>query len=164
MSTPEAPLESLFTEGGPGSRIMHRFRLLHPELGVASGRAAVTLGALSWLPLLILSGSQGLLLGGAKIPFVKDIAAQARFLLAVPLLLLADIPVGFRLREMVRQFLNSGLVQEQDRTRFETILIDAVAIRDSRIAEIVVGGIGLHCNLFKFRARAATAGEHLVYA
>ena len=150
MSTREAPLESLFTEGGPGFRMMHRLRLLHPEVQVASGRAAVTLAALSWLPLLILSASQGLLLGGAKIPFVKDIAAQARFLLAVPLLVLADIPVGFRLREMVRQFLNSRLVQEQDRTRFEEILIDAVAIRDSRIAEIVVVALAYIATFLNF--------------
>ena len=126
MSIREAFLESPLTEGGPGSSMMRRLRLLHPELGVASGRAAVTLAALSWSPLLILSASQGLLFGGAKIPFVKDIGAQARCLLAVPLLVLVDIPVGFRLREMVRQFLNSGVVQEQDRMRFETILIDAL--------------------------------------
>jgi hypothetical protein len=150
MTTREAPLESLFTEGGPGSGMMHRFRLLHPELGVASGRAAVTLAALSWLPLLILSASQGLLLGGAKIPFVKDIAAQARFLLAVPLLVLADIPVGFRLREMVRQFLNSRLVREQDRSRFEEMLIDAVAIRDARIAEIVVVALAYIATFLNF--------------
>jgi hypothetical protein len=40
---------------------------------------------------------------------VKAIAAQSRFLVAVTLLVLADIPVGFRLREMVWQFLSSGL-------------------------------------------------------
>jgi hypothetical protein len=117
---------------------MRRLRLLHPQLEVASVRAAITLAALSWLPLLILSAAQGLLFGGAEITFVKDIAAQTRFLLAVPLLVLADIPVGFRLREMARQFLTSGLVQRQDRSRFQEIVIDAVVIRDSRLAEIVV--------------------------
>jgi hypothetical protein len=150
MSAPETPLESLFTEGGPGARLMHRLRLLHPELEVGSVRAAVTLAALSWLPLLILSASQGLLLSGAKIAFLRDIAAQTRFLLAVPLLVLADIPVGFRLREMVRQFLSSGLVQDHDRSKFEEMLVDAVAIRDSRLAEIVVVALSYVATFLNF--------------
>jgi hypothetical protein len=138
MTTAETSLEALFTQGGPGARMMHRLRLLNPDLEMASWRAAFTLAILSWLPLLVLTALEGLLVGGSKIPFVKDIAAHTRFLLAVPLLVLADIPVGFRLREMVRQFLRSGLIREPDRTRFEQILVDAVALRDSRLAEIVV--------------------------
>jgi hypothetical protein len=138
MSIRETALESLFTQGGPGARIMRRFHLLHPELGVASTRAALILAVVTWVPLLIFSAIQGLLVNGAKIPFLEDIAAQTRFLLAVPLLVLADIPVGFRMREMVRHFLNSGLIRERDRGRFGEILVQAVEVRDSRTSEIVV--------------------------
>ncbi|HUA32949.1 MAG TPA: hypothetical protein VMA09_05045 [Candidatus Binataceae bacterium] len=138
MSNREEPLESLFTEGGPGAAILRRLRLLNPELGVASDRAAIVLATLCWVPLLILSAAQGLVLGGAKIPFLKDIAAQTRFLLAVPMLMLAEIPVGFRLREMVKHFLNAGLIRDSERERFGEILVDSVRIRDSRIAELVV--------------------------
>jgi hypothetical protein len=141
MSRREVPLESWFTQGGPGAAIMRRFRLVHPELGVGSGRAALALATVSWLPLLTFSAMQGYLFSGATIPFYKNIAAQTRFLLAVPILILADIPVGLRLREMVHHFLNSGLIRENERERFGAILFDAIEARDSRIAGILVASL-----------------------
>jgi hypothetical protein len=38
-------------EGGPGDAVMKRQRLIRPELGVASGRTAIILATLTWLPL-----------------------------------------------------------------------------------------------------------------
>jgi hypothetical protein len=141
LAIKEAPVDFLFTQGGPGGVILNRLHLLHPQLGVASRRAALVLAALTWVPLFVLSAAQGLLLSGAQIPFLEDIAAHARFLLAVPVLVLAEIPIGFRLREMVRQFLDSGLVREEEMARFTQILDDVLTVRDSRIAEIVILGL-----------------------
>jgi hypothetical protein len=69
-------------EGGPGNALMKRLRLIRPELGAASGRTAIILALLTWLPLLVLSLIEGLAFGGAKIPFLYDLAAHARFLVA----------------------------------------------------------------------------------
>jgi hypothetical protein len=134
----KTPLEALLTQGGPGGAILHRLHLLQPQLGVGSRRTAVVLAAATWVPLLALSAAQGTLAAGASIPFIEDLAAHTRFLLAVPVLALAGIPIGFRLREMVRQFLNSGLVRDEERPRFIEILVDSIRIRDSRWAEIAV--------------------------
>ena len=88
-------------EGGPGDALMKRLRLIRPEFGAASARTAISSAALTWLPLLVFSSIEGLALGGARIPFLYDLAAHARFLVAVPILVLAEIPIGRRLRGVV---------------------------------------------------------------
>jgi len=72
------------TEGGPGAAFMKRIHLVHPERGAGLGRTALILMAITWVPLFVLCGFEGLLFGRVKMPFFYDIAAHARFLLAVP--------------------------------------------------------------------------------
>src|SRR5215472_11506188 len=67
------------TEGGPGTAFMKRVRLIHPELGAGSGRTALILMALTWVPLCVLCLIEGLAFGGVQLPFFLDIAAHARF-------------------------------------------------------------------------------------
>jgi hypothetical protein len=139
VNTSSTPAQSLFlTQGGPGAAAMIRLRLVHPERGLASPRTALVLICLTWLPLFVLSTLQGYLFSGARIPFLFDIAVHARFLLAAPILLLAEVPIGLRLRDMVRQFTDAGLVRREDTSRFSEIMLDSQAIRDSRIAEVAV--------------------------
>jgi len=114
--------ERLLMEGGPGDALMKRLRLIRPEFGAASARTAIILAALTWLPLLLFSLIEGLALGGAKIPFLYDIAAQVRFLIAVPILVLAEIPIGRRLREVAKHFLNAGLVRETEQKQFASFV------------------------------------------
>jgi hypothetical protein len=105
------------TEGGPGSSVMKRLHLVHPELGTGAMRTAVCLIALTWAPLFLLCLLEGLALRGVRVPFVYDIAAHARFLLAVPVLVLADIPIGVRLRQVVRQFIAAHLIRENEKAK-----------------------------------------------
>jgi len=126
------------TTGGPGAGLLLRLRLIRPELGVGSPRTAIVLAAVTWLPLLILSIIGGVALGGCQIPFLRDIAAQTRFLFALPVLLLAEGTVGARLREMVAHLLDAGLVLPKDIPRFAEVVEDALRIRDSRRAELIV--------------------------
>jgi hypothetical protein len=126
------------TEGGPGTAFMKRLRLIHPEMGAGSARTALILTALIWFPLCVLCLIQGLAFSGVKLPFFYDLAAQIRFLLAVPVLVLADIPVGARLRQVVQHFLAAGLIREQDLTKFGGIALDTLRFRDARAAGIAV--------------------------
>lgn len=117
---------------------MKRLRLVHPELGVGSTRTAVLLAALTWLPLFLFSIADGLAVGGVKIPFARDIAAHTRFLIAVPILVLADIPIGLGLRGAVQRFINNDLVRVDQQKQFGRILIDALRWRDSRFVELIL--------------------------
>jgi hypothetical protein len=125
-------------EGGPGDALMKRLRLIRPEFGAASARTAIRLAALTWLPLLVVSSIEGLALGGARIPFLYDLAAHARFLVAVPILVLVEIPIGRRLRKVAKRFLDAGLVRDEDRKRFASCVVDTVWFRDWRPAELTV--------------------------
>ena len=125
-------------EGGPGDALMKRLRLIRPEFGAASARIAISLAALTWLPLLVFSSIEGLALGGARIPFLYDLAAHARFLVAVPILVLAEIPIGRRLQNAAKRFLDMGLVRDEERKRFASCFDDTMRFRDWRLAELTV--------------------------
>jgi len=125
-------------EGGPGDALMKKLRLIRPEFGAASARTAIILAALTWLPLLLLSAIEGLTVVGARIPFLYDIAAHARFLVAVPILVLAEIPIGRRLREVTKHFLNAGLVRDAEQKQFASYVVDTVRFHDSRFAEMTL--------------------------
>ncbi len=135
---PELDLAFSLTEGGPGTAFMKRLRLIHPEMGAGSARTALILMALIWLPLCILCLIEGVAFGGVKLPFSHDLAAHTRFLLAVPVLVLADIPVGARLRQVVRHFLAAGLIREKDLAKVGGIALDTLRFRDSRVAELTL--------------------------
>ena len=133
-SSTELDLGFSLTEGGPGTAFMKRLRLIHPELGASSARTALILMTLIWVPLCVLCLIEGVAFSGVKLPFFCDIAAHTRFLLAVPVLVLADIPVGARLRQVVRHFVVAHLIREEDLTKFQAIVLDTLRFRDARVA------------------------------
>jgi hypothetical protein len=137
-SSADLVLAFSLTEGGPGTAFMKRLHAIHPELGASSARTALILMVLIWVPLCVLCLVEGLAFSGAKLPFFHDIAAHTRFLVAVPVLVLADIPIGARLRQVVRHFLTAHLVREEDLTKFQAIVLDTLRFRDARVAEMTL--------------------------
>jgi hypothetical protein len=128
-------------EGGPGTGVMKRLRMIRPEMGRGSLRTALILAVLTWLPLLLLSVVDGVAFGHVKMPFVRDLFAHVRFLFTVPVLVLAEIPIGDRTRAVIRHLIEAPLVSEKDLPRFERIVIDTMRMRDSRAAGLVILGL-----------------------
>ena len=63
----------------------------------------------AWLPLLLLSLIGGHALGGAiKVPFLHDIEAHVRFLVALPVLIAAELVLHLRIRPAVLKFVRAG--------------------------------------------------------
>ena len=63
----------------------------------------LVISLLAWLPLLVLSVVEGQALGGrAAVPFLLDVEAHVRFLVALPLLIVAELVVHQRMRFVVR--------------------------------------------------------------
>jgi len=62
----------------------------------------------------------------------------ARLLIALPLLILAELVVHQRLRPVVRQFLERGLIPEASRPRFDAALPSAMRLRNSVVAEALL--------------------------
>src|SRR6201987_289916 len=83
-------------DGGPLDRLQRRLGLMKLEAPLIVRRALV-FSLVAWLPLLILSALQGTLLTNVKIPFLYDPSVHIRFLLSVPLLIVAEVVIGPRI-------------------------------------------------------------------
>jgi hypothetical protein len=138
MAVPEpASRELLPTERGPTYRIEKRRELMRENSPRVIRRAFVSI-CLTWLVLLALAAFQGFAVGHrVPVPFLRDIALHARFILAVPLLLLAENIVGPRLAHAAVHFITSGVVIEQDFSRFDSAVGRALALCDSTLVRFI---------------------------
>ena len=81
--------------------------------------------------MLVLSLMQGKAYGtSVKVVFLRDIAVNVRFLIAVPILILAESGIDKTWRLLVHHFLQSGLVTEKERPAFEAIIAKTIRWRD----------------------------------
>jgi hypothetical protein len=69
---------------------------------------------------------------------MKDVASHVRFLLAMPLLIGAELIVHERLRIVAKMFIERHVIPENERSRFESAVASALRLRDSKIAEVVL--------------------------
>jgi hypothetical protein len=139
--------EFLLTAGGPTYR-------LETWLGLnrRGNILRVFLSAsLTWLPLLFLSVVQQNAIGHhVQISFVRDFAVHARFLLAVPLLLLSEEFLGLRLAHTARNFVDSGLICESDWGCYDDAVRKGLYWRDSTLAEVALYALSFAITLSVF--------------
>lgn len=145
--------------GGPLYQLFRKAHLSGDALELARNRV-LTVTAFLWLPLLILSVSQGLALGTkVALPFLRDIEAQARFLILVPLLVAAELIVHQRLRLTAIQFLRRGLIPDDARARFDAAVDATIRLRNSVLAELamlaVIYAVGIRFSVSQHAALEA---------
>ncbi len=147
MSTPTSssphpilkePGDFSLVSGGPLFQLWRRTRLSGDDLQWPQ-RRVLTLVVLAWLPLLVLSLANGTAWGtGIELAFLKDVEIQTRMLVALPLLIAAELSVHQRMRPMVRAFLDRGLVTGQARAQFDAAIDSAMRLRNSVTAEVLI--------------------------
>jgi hypothetical protein len=124
--------------GGPLFQLLRRSHLSGNALELLQQRIIV-ISLLAWLPLLVLSVVEGRALGGSvAVPFLWDVDVHIRFLVALPLLIVAELVVHERMRFVVRQFLERNLIPESGLTRFEAAIASAFRLRNSVLAEVLL--------------------------
>jgi len=124
--------------GGPAHGLQQRLGLVGPASFHPARRTLVAI-LVTWVVLLVLSAVQGLAIGGGvKIPFLYDYAAYARFLIAIPVLIVAEGLIEPRIARVAAHFGRSGLVAESDRPAYEAALDRGTKMRDSVLAEGVL--------------------------
>ena len=134
----EEPIDFSLVQGGPLFQLCRRARLCDDAFGLLRRRIVAGI-ALTWLPLLVLSLLDGKALGHAvRVPFLCDVDTHARFLLALPLLMVAELVVHKRLRNTVRQLLESPLVTGAGRPKIEAAIASALRWRNSVLAEVLL--------------------------
>jgi len=90
--------------GGPLFQLFRRSHLSGDALELLQQRILV-ITLLAWLPLLALSALGGEALGGrAAVPLLLDVEVHVRFLVALPLLIVAELLVHQRMRFVGQQF------------------------------------------------------------
>jgi len=126
--------------GGPLFQLLRKSRLEGDHLELLHRRLLV-ITLVAWLPLLllaILGSSAGT---GGGISFFHDVEVHVRFLVALPILILAELIVNSRLRPVVRRFVERQIVSPQSLPKFDRAVESAVRLRNS---------IPLECALLLF--------------
>ena len=124
--------------GGPLFQLLRRARLSDDALLLARQRIIV-ISLFVWLPLLVLSALEGQALGTkVTVPFLLDVEVHVRFLLALPLLIAAELVVHQRMRSVVSVFLERRLIPESAMPRFDAAIASAFRLRSSLLAEILL--------------------------
>jgi hypothetical protein len=107
-------------------------------------RRAAFLLAAAWLPAALLSATTGL---APLRSFLTDFAVESRFLIVIPLLVLAEPPLRARLEFVARHFSEERLILQAERVRFETVLNTSERLRDSMIAKILIAASVCLCTV-----------------
>lgn len=127
--------------GGPLFQLLRRAHLSDDALTLVK-RRVVIIALFTWLPLFALSLLDGKALpGSVAVPFLFDIELHIRFLVALPLLVLAELVVHGRMRTVVQSFRDRNLIPEQDASRFDGAILSAFRVRNSLIAELLLVAI-----------------------
>ena len=129
------------TQGGPFYRIQLLFGHAQQERARILRRALLAI-VVAWLPLLVLSIIQGTAYGRQlQIPFLRDFAVNVRFLVALPILILAESHIDHEWRVLVLHFLESGLVKEPELSSFEAVIRKVTRLRDSVVPEVLITAV-----------------------
>jgi hypothetical protein len=131
------PTDFSLVLGGPLFQLLRRAHLADDALMLARQRIIV-ISLLAWLPLLVLSVLEGRALGSSvAVPFLRDVEVHIRYLVALPLLIGAELVV----------FLERRLIPDSAMPRFDAAIASAFRWRNSVLAEVLlialVYGVGI---------------------
>lgn len=125
-------------DGGPLLRWEQKLRLVKPGRQLNARRAVLAV-VIVWVPLAVMAAVQFLVSGDESAKsFFSDFAVNARFLVALPALILAEAECVPLLGRIVRHFTESGLVVEADRTRFEAAVSSTRRLLASTVGDLIM--------------------------
>jgi hypothetical protein len=122
--------------GGPLFQLYRRARLSGDVLELLRRRILI-ITALAWLPLAVLALLDGLATGDTvKIPFLYDVEAHVRFLIALPTLIIAELVVHRRISPVVRRFVERRIIETEDMPKLAAAVNAALRARNSTLLEV----------------------------
>ena len=117
--------------GDPWFRLQRAVGLI-PARGLGIARRCLLFAMVTWLPLAIWALYwRRIFPGEIPEPMLQHFGVHVRCLLAIPLLVAAEIAGNMIPQEFVRYFASSGLVQDDARPRFVQILRSTERLRDA---------------------------------
>ncbi|MBV8436232.1 MAG: hypothetical protein JOY95_01815 [Silvibacterium sp.] len=116
--------------GGPLFQMLRKAHLEGDHLEHLR-RRMIVITLFAWLPLLLLASIGSLAGNVARLSFLHDVEVQVRLLIALPILIAAELVVHLRLRPVVRGFIRRQIVPPKSLPRFDIALDSAKRVRDS---------------------------------
>lgn len=123
--------------GGPLYQLYLRTHMAQAPLRLLR-RRMIAMAALLWLPMFALSAYEGVAWSGTALPFLHDISMYASFLVAVPLLVLAEPTVHTGLRTIARNFVDAELVPDQALPDFRASIDRVMQLRNNPWIELAL--------------------------
>jgi hypothetical protein len=140
-NTKQANLESLeeandfsLVLGGPLFQLLRRTHLEGAHLELLP-RRLLTLTMVAWLPLLILTLFSPVA-SLTRLSFFHDVEVHVRFLIALPVLIGAEVIVHLRIRAIVARFVDWRIVLPQNLPPFHRAIQSAIKLRNSIPLEV----------------------------
>ena len=107
----------------------------------------------SWFPLLVLSLLSGTTDDFGRVSFFKDIEVHARLLVALPILIGAELLVNSRTRLAVRRFIELRIVLPAQKPAFHKAIASALKIRNSVFVELALIAVVYTAGLLVWNSR-----------
>src|SRR5262245_51672636 len=131
----ERTLPISLIRGGSFYRVQEKARLVQAHSWTLHKRVPFAV-AVAWLPMVILAFAHG---GWDDLrPLLTDYRVYARVFIAIPLLLLAQVTMDVRFREVGQHFLDANIIRIQDLHRFREIVQKTRRLRDAVLPEVIV--------------------------
>lgn len=152
-SVPEEFYDFSLVLGGPTFQLLRRSLLSGSGLELLH-RRILFFALFTWMPLLLLTvlGPEG---SAGRISFFHDIEVHARFLVALPVLIAAELMVHSRIRSAVLAFIDRRIVLPQELPRFNHALDSAVRLRNSIPLELALLALVYTVGLWLWNGRSA---------
>jgi hypothetical protein len=122
-------------------RLQRRVGLV-PPAGLGLVRRAVFWSLLAWLPIVLWALYVGRAMPGVPgEPLLAHFGVHARFLVAVPLLILAEGPVHALTTRLLAHFVHSGVVPPATVGQFRAAIAATVRLRDATLPWVAMLGV-----------------------
>ena len=128
MNTAQIPESEDFSLvlGGPVFQLFRKAHMTGDGLELVR-RRVLAIALFTWLPLLVLSLVGGQAINQAiGIPFLHDIEVHVRFLVALPVLIGAELIIHRRISPLMRRFTERQIVRAEDLPQFNAALTSAL--------------------------------------
>jgi len=121
--------------GGPIYQLLRKAHLEGDHLELLQ-RRLLFITLLVWLPLLLLTAFGSSAGNVGRLSFFRDVEVHVRFLIALPVLIVAELIVHSRIRPVVSRFVERRIVLPEDLPRFDSAIESAVRLRNSVPVEL----------------------------
>jgi hypothetical protein len=133
-----SPMDTTLFDGGP-LLSLQRWLGLSKDSDRHIGRTAGLVVLVGWLPLVLLALVQSVFLHTDEITsLLWQVGAHARYLVAAPLLVVAELECGARLSVIVGNFVKTGIVPPHERKRLDAAVLTTRRLVNSTAGEIAV--------------------------